>query len=67
MNRVMIQDGYSLPFEGHKKRRKHRTAKQKAAQRRFAARAKACAKKWRKKSDKFRATHSYRAFQKRVC
>ncbi len=73
MNRVMIQEGYSLPFDGARKRgkkrghKRRRTAKAMRAAKAFGRRMKACGIKWRKKSDKYRKTHSYRAFQKRVC
>lgn len=58
MNRVVIQSGYTLPFEGYKRRRR------KSSRRRMSGGAKAqqnkmkaCAKKWSGKG-------SYRAHMK---
>ncbi len=71
MNRVMIQEGYSLPFDGARKRskkrggKKRRTAKARRAAKAFGRRVKACGVKWRKKSDNHRKTHSWRAFLKK--
>lgn len=71
MNRVMIQEGYSLPFDGARSKRrkakgKHRrTAKARRASKKFGARIRACSKKWNKKSDKFRKSHKWTAFLKK--
>lgn len=71
MNRVMIQEGYSLPFDGTKKKAKgkHRrtTKAAKAAGAKLGRRMRVCAKKWWAKSDKFRKGHKWTAFMKKSC
>lgn len=49
MNKVVIQEGYSLPFDGHRKRRHHkrRTARRlSGGMKRQQTKMKVCAKKW---------------------
>jgi hypothetical protein len=77
MNRVMIQEGYSLPFDGARRTRrrtkrktssrgKHRrTKKVKAAGKKFGARMRACAKQWNRMSPKKRAHRKWHAFLKK--
>lgn len=57
MNRVVIQEGYALPFEAY--RRKHRSSRRMpAGAKRQQTKMKSCAKKWSGKG-------SYRAFMKK--
>ncbi len=65
MNRVMMQEGYSLPFAGAKRGKHRRTAKAVRAAKSFGRRVKACGKKWRAKSAGFRKTHKWTAFLKK--
>lgn len=49
MNRVVIQEGYSLPFAGTSRRRKRRSSRRgraSGAMKRMQGKMKACAKKW---------------------
>lgn len=57
MNRVVIQEGYSLPFDGTRRRRRRGTS---GAMKRQQSKMKACAKKWNSKG-----SGSYRAFMKK--
>lgn len=57
MNRVVIQEGYTLPFNAYGKRRRSRRSMP-AGVKRQQGKMKACAKKWSGKG-------SYRAFMKK--
>jgi hypothetical protein len=62
-NRVVLQDGYKLPFsdfEGYKRRRKSRRSRR-GGRSKQANKMRACAKRWRASGRK----GSYRAFMKR--
>ena len=50
-----------------KKKRRKTSAKQKRAQHSFGAKMKKCGIKWRKRPEKWRAGHSWRAFIKKSC
>ncbi len=65
MNRVMMQEGYALPFAGGPRKKHRRTAKAKRAAKSFGRRVKACGVKWRKKSAGFRKGHKWTAFLKK--
>jgi len=59
MNRVVIQEGYSLPFAGTRRRRHHRRRHHMhGAMKRQQSKMKSCAAKWNGKG-------SYRAHMKR--
>jgi len=60
-NRVVIQEGYSLPFEGVR-RRKRRSSKRRMSGgvKRMQSKMKACAKKWNKSG-----TGKYTSFMSR--
>ena len=58
MNRIVIQEGYTLPFDGA--RRKKRSKRASGAFRRQQSTMKACAKKWNKSG-----SGSYKAFMKK--
>lgn len=48
-NRVVIQEGYSMPFAGHRRRRKsHRRGRFSSAAKRQQNKMKVCAGKWRR-------------------
>lgn len=60
MNRITIQSGYNLPFDGA--RRKRRSSKRRSGgAKKQQNKMKACAAKWRKSSKR----GSYRAFMKK--
>lgn len=59
MNRVVIQEGYSLPFDGTRRRRSHRRRRRSSGgMKRQQSKMKACAKKWNGKG-------KYTAFMKK--
>ena len=65
-NRVVVQEGYEIPFaglDGYRKRRKRRSGSKRRARRGGAQqnKMKMCAKRWRASGKK----GSYRAFMKR--
>lgn len=62
-NRVVVQEGYDLPFaqfDGHR-RKKRRHSKRRASRSRQTSKMSSCAKKWRSS----RKSGSYRGFMKR--
>lgn len=62
-NRVVVQDGYKIPFadfEGYRKRRRKRRSRR-GGRSRQANKMRSCAKRWRSSGKK----GSYRAFMKR--
>lgn len=65
MSRVVIQEGYNLPFAGKSTRRRSKASRR--AAKRLGSKMRACGTKWRKKSPKFRKTHKWTAFIKKHC
>ncbi len=61
-NRVVIQEGYSLPFEAYRrrKRRKSHSRRRTGGAKRQQAKMKACAKSWKRSG-----TGKYTSFMKR--
>lgn len=70
MHKVVVQEGYSLPFEDFgAARRRRRTKRKRVSSRRRGRRTvkrkrtmKTCGRLWRKKTAKFKRTHKWSAF-----
>ncbi len=63
-NRVVVQEGYSLPFagfDGYRRRRRKTRRSRRGGRSKQANKMRACAKRWRGSGKK----GSYRAFMKR--
>lgn len=59
MNRVVFQEGYTLPFDAYKRKRRSSRSMPRAVKAQ-QSKMKGCARKWRSSG-----TGSYRAFMKR--
>lgn len=62
MNRVVMQEGYDLPFDAYRRRKKRRSGRRglSGAMKRQQSKMKVCAKKWNSSG-----SGSYRSFMKR--